>query len=49
MNHRAIMKWVIPAGGECCKCSIEANRTGKPFLKKKTFFGFKFLKEFSGF
>jgi len=25
--------------GECCKCSIEANRTGKPFL-----IGFKVLK-----
>jgi len=30
-NHRAIMKWVIPAGGYC-KCSIEANKTGKAFL-----------------
>jgi len=28
-------------GSECYKCSIEANRTGKPFLKV---FGFKVFK-----
>jgi len=27
----AIMKWVILAVG-CCKCSIKADKAGKPFL-----------------
>jgi len=38
-------------GGGCCKCSIKANRTEKPFFKK-TFFGFEVFKRilrFSGY